>query len=152
MRRKDLELSFEETYEIVDANKYAVVSLVDAEGFPYGVALDYIHRGNSLYFHGAKEGRKIEAMKANPRACAVILGETSVVPEKFGRRYVSVVAEGPIELINDTEYKRQVMKWVVESNSPNHLERGNTIIEKMVEHVLVYKMEIEKISGKHGIR
>ena len=152
MRRKDLELSIEETYEIIDANKYAVVSLVDAEGLPYGVALDYIHKGNSLYFHGAKEGRKIEAMKANPRACAVIIGETIVVPEKFGRKYVSVVAEGPIELINDNEYKRQVMKWVVESNSPDYLEKGYAIIEKMLERVFVYKMDIVNISGKHGIR
>jgi len=152
LRRKDLELSIEETYEIVDANKYAVVSLVDADGLPYGVALDYIHRDNCLYFHGAQEGRKIEAMKANPRACAVILGETTIVPEKFGRRYVSVVAEGPIELINDAEFKRQVMKWVVENNSPDNLEKGYTIIERMLEHVLVYKMEIEKISGKHGLK
>ena len=62
-------------------------------------------------------------MKRNPRGCAVILGETAVVPEKFGRKYASAIVEGPIDLIDDPEVKRQVMAWVVKSNSPDHLER-----------------------------
>ncbi len=152
MRRSALGLSIEEVYEIIQGNQYAVVSLVDPKGLPYGVALDYIYKDGHLYFHGAQEGRKVEAMKTNPRACAVILGETAVVPDKFGRKYVSVVAEGPIELINDKEYKRQVMKWVVESNSPDHLEKGYAVIEKMLDRVLIYKMKLENISGKHGIK
>ncbi len=151
MRRRDLELSKEASIEIIDTNKYAVVSLVDPYGRPYGVALDYIHKGDYLYFHGAIEGRKVDCIKANPWACAVILGETSVVPEKFGRKYLSVVVEGPIDLVYDTENKRQVMEWVIESNSSDYLEKGKSIIEKLLNRVLIYKMQIENISGKHGI-
>lgn len=152
MRRNGSKLSTEEAYEIINENRYAVVSLIDAEGLPYGVALDYIYKENSLYFHGAQEGRKIEAMKINPNACAVILGETIAIPDKFGREYVSVVVEGQIKLINDAEIKRQVMRWVVEINSPDYLEKGYAVIEKMLDRVLVYKMDIVNISGKHGIK
>lgn len=45
-----------------------------------------------------KEG-KVEAMKVT--ACAVIVGNTTIVPEKFGRKYESAIIEGPIELIDD---------------------------------------------------
>ena len=151
MRRKDSELSLESTCEILESNNYAVVSLIDAEGMPYGVALDYIYKEDCLYFHGAKEGRKADAMKKNPRACAVILGETKVIPNRFGREYVSAVAEGPITLIDDPEQKRKVMRWVVERNSPDYLEKGYAVVEKLLERVLIYKMEIEKLSGKHGL-
>ena len=151
MRRKDSELSQEASREILESNNYAVVSLIDAEGLPYGVALDYIYKEDCLYFHGAKEGRKTDAMKKNPRACAVILGETKVIPNRFGREYVSAVAEGPITLIDDPEQKRKVMRWVVERNSPDYLEKGYAVVEKLLERVLIYKMEIEKLSGKHGL-
>jgi len=151
MRRKDSELSLESTCEILESNNYAVVSLIDAEGMPYGVALDYIYKEGCLYFHGAKEGRKADAMKKNPRACAVILGETKVIPNRFGREYVSAVAEGPITLIDEPEQKRKVMQWVVEHNSLDYLEKGYAVVEKLLERVLIYKMEIEKLSGKHGL-
>ena len=40
-------------------------------------------------------------MKATPWACAVIIGENEIVPNKFGRKYKSVIVEGGIELIDE---------------------------------------------------
>ncbi|MBP6491360.1 MAG: pyridoxamine 5'-phosphate oxidase family protein [Clostridia bacterium] len=151
MRRSDLAMTEEETLSLIKSNRFAVLSLIDPDGLPYGVALDYIYKDNALYFHGAKEGRKIDSMRMNPKGCAVILGETVVVPEKFGRKYTSVIVEGPIELIDDSEIKRQVMTWVVECNSPDYQEKGKVIIEKMLDRVMIYKMHMQTVSGKHGI-
>ena len=151
MRRKDLALSQEATLALIDAKDYAVLSLTDPDGRAYGVPLDYVRKEDSLYFHGAREGRKVEAMKINPWACAVILGDTAIVPEKFGRKYESAIIEGSIELIDDPEQKRQVMTWVGESRSPGYPEKTQSIIEKMLDRVLIYKMKMEIISGKHGL-
>jgi nitroimidazol reductase NimA-like FMN-containing flavoprotein (pyridoxamine 5'-phosphate oxidase superfamily) len=151
MRRSNLAMTKEETISLIKSSRFAVLSLIDPDGLPYGVPLDYIYKDNTLYFHGAKEGRKIDSMKMNPKGCAVILGDTAVVPEKFGRKYTSAIIEGPIELIDEPEIKRQVMTWVVELNSPDHQEKGKAIIEKMLDRVLIYKMHMETVSGKHGI-
>lgn len=151
MRRSDLAMTEEETLSLIKSSQFAVLSLVDPDGLPYGIALDFIYKDNALYFHGAKEGRKIDSMRKKPKGCAIILGETVVVPEKFGRKYTSAIVEGSIELIDDPEMKRQVMTWVVECNSPDHQEKGKTIIEKMLDRVLIYKMHMETVSGKHGI-
>ena len=151
MRRKDLAMSQEATLAVIDAIEYAVLSLTDPDGKAYGVPLDYVRKGDCLYFHGAKEGRKVEAMKINSWACAVIVGNTTIVPEKFGRKYESAIIEGPIELIDDLEQKRQVMTWVVEKRSPAYPEKGQTVIDRMLDRVLVYKMKMEIVSGKHGL-
>ena len=151
MRRRDLAIPAEETIKLIDASRYAVLCLVDPEGRPYGVPMDYVRQGNSLFFHGAKEGRKVDAIKNNPAACAVIVGDTAVVPDKFGRKYKSAIVEGQIELIDDLAGKRQVMTWVIETNSPDYLEKGRIIIEKMLDRVLVYKLSMDSVSGKHGI-
>ena len=151
MRRLDLVLSQEEALAIVDENQYAVLCLNDPAGRPYGLPMDYVRQGNSLYFHGSKEGRKVNSMKATPWACAVIIGENEIVPSRFGRKYKSVIVEGGIELIDEPEFKRQVMTWVVKRKSSDYFEKGLTVIEKMLDRVLVYKMNMETVSGKHGL-
>ena len=151
MKRQDLALSQEESLAIIDAVQYAVLCLTDPDGRPYGLPMDYVRQGDVLYFHGSQEGRKIAAMKSNPQACAVIMGETQIRPARFGREYASVIADGTIELINEPEIKRQVMTWVVERKSPDNIEKGKVIIEKMLDRVLVYKMQMETITGKHGL-
>ena len=151
MKRQDLALTQEETFAIVDEAEYAVLSLVDSDGRPYGIPMDYVRQGNNLYFHGSKEGRKVDSMKSNPRACAVIIGDAKVIPHKFGREYKSAVIEGSIELINEPELKRQVMTWVIESKSPDYIEKGKVVIEKLLSRVLIYKMNMEIVSGKHGL-
>ncbi len=151
MRRQDLALSAEESLVIVDQVQFAVLSLVDEAGRPYGVPLDYVRRGMALYFHGAREGRKVRAMQQNPLGCAVIIGENEIIPEKLGRHYKTVIVEGKIELIDDPDEKRRVMTWVVERKSPDYMERGQKVIEKMLDRVLVYKMNMEVVSGKHGL-
>ena len=118
MRRKDLAMTQEATFALIDAKEYAVLCLTDPDGRAYGVPLDYVREGESLFFHGAKEGRKIDSMRANHWACAVIVGDTTIIPEKFGRKYESAIIEGPIELIDDPEQKRQVMTWVVKKEVP----------------------------------
>ena len=151
MRRQDLALSAEESLTLVDQVQFAVLSLVDEAGRPYGVPLDYVRRGQSLYFHGAREGRKVRAMQQNPWGCAVIIGENEIIPEKLGRHYKTVIVEGKIELIDDPDEKRRVMTWVVERKSPDYMDRGQKVIEKMLDRVLVYKMNMEVVSGKHGL-
>lgn len=151
MRRKDLAMPPEAVLALIDSKEYAVVSLTDPNGRAYGVPLEYVRKGDHLYFHGAKEGRKVDAMRKNPWACAVILGDTTIVPEKFGRKYESAIVEGQIELIDDPEQKRQVMTWVAESRSPGYPEKAQSIIERMLDRVLVYKMKMEIVAGKHGL-
>ena len=90
-------------------------------------------------------------MRANHWACAVIVGDTTIIPEKFGRKYESAIIEGPIELIDDPEQKRQVMTWVVKKRSSAYPEKGQTVIDRMLDRVLVYKMKMEIVSGKHGL-
>ena len=73
------------------------------------------------------------------------------ISEKLGRHYKTVIVEGEIELIDDPDEKRRVMTWVVERKSPDYMDRGQKVIEKMLDRVLVYKMNMEVVSGKHGL-
>lgn len=56
-----------------------------------------------------------------------------------------------LSLVDEPDEKRRVMTWVVERKSPDYMDRGQKVIEKMLDRLLVYKMSMEVVSGKHGL-
>lgn len=73
MRRKDREITDEEAIEeIVKSCKICHVSMADG-GEPYVVPLSFGYerqgRKLTLYFHSAREGRKLDILHKNHRVC-----------------------------------------------------------------------------------
>ena len=66
MRRSKQQLSQEECTEILKQEVRGVLSVLGEDGYPYGMPLDhwYDEKNGKIYFHGAKEGHKIDAIKA----------------------------------------------------------------------------------------
>lgn len=66
MRRFKQELSREECIEMLKKEPRGVLSVLGDDGYPYGVPMDhwYNETDGKLYFHGAKEGHKIDAIRA----------------------------------------------------------------------------------------
>ncbi|MBC2581704.1 pyridoxamine 5'-phosphate oxidase family protein [Clostridium sp. DJ247] len=60
MRRKDRELKNDEAIEILKNSEYGILSTVSQNGYPYGVPLSFIFSNNSIYFHSAIEGHKLD--------------------------------------------------------------------------------------------
>lgn len=56
-----------------------VLSLIGDDGYPYGVPIDYWYSedDNKLYFHGAGEGHKMDAVKkCDKTSFACTMGDT----------------------------------------------------------------------------
>jgi nitroimidazol reductase NimA-like FMN-containing flavoprotein (pyridoxamine 5'-phosphate oxidase superfamily) len=60
-------LSKDESYSLLRGGRLARLGCV-AEGYPYVVPVNYVFDGESFLIHSLP-GRKIEAMRANPRVC-----------------------------------------------------------------------------------
>ena len=52
-------------------DRRGVLSVIGDDGYPYGVPINYVYdeKENALYFHGAKEGHKIDAIKKSGKVC-----------------------------------------------------------------------------------
>ena len=67
MRRKEKEIVEKSEIEAV-ISKASVCRLGMAEeGMPYVVPLCFGYENNTLYFHSAKEGKKVDILKKNNR-------------------------------------------------------------------------------------
>lgn len=64
MRRFKHQITEEECCEVLKTAKRGVLSLLGEDGYPYGLPINhwYSEEDGKLYFHGAKEGHKIEAI------------------------------------------------------------------------------------------
>lgn len=68
MRRFKQLLQMDDAVAILNAGTNGVLSLVDAEGEPYGVPLSYVYDGEGhIYFHSAVSGHKMECIEAESR-------------------------------------------------------------------------------------
>ena len=85
MRRKDREITGRENIEpILRACKTCRVAMI-ADGAPYVVPLNFGYTwdddGLTLYFHSGLKGKKIDALRADPRVCFELDTEQGVTGE-----------------------------------------------------------------------
>ena len=83
MRRKKQQLSMEESRRILDEGTSGVLALSGDEDYPYAVPISYVYDGDRLYFHCAKSGHKLDAVRRNPKASFCVIGQDQVLPEKY---------------------------------------------------------------------
>ena len=65
MRRFKQQLTQEECVEILNTEVRGVLSVLGDDDYPYGIPIDFYYnqQENKIYFHGAKEGHKIDSIK-----------------------------------------------------------------------------------------
>jgi len=70
MRRFKQQINDSECKEILKNEKRGVLSLLGDDGYPYGLPMSllYSEEDNKIYFHCAKEGHKIDAIKNYDKA------------------------------------------------------------------------------------
>ena len=112
--------------------------------------MSFIYDGeNSVYFHCALTGRKIECIKRNPNACFTIINQDEIHPEEFTTYFRSVIVEGIIKIIEDRKEMRDALKMLSTKYSPGIVCEPE--IEKGIDRVLILKLEIESFTGKEAI-
>jgi len=150
MRRAEREIKDKGTIEEI-LRKATVCRLAVCDGdVPYIVPLNFGHESDRLYFHSAQEGRKIEALKANPKVCFEVDIDSELVsagePCGWTVRYRSVIGFGRARLLEDAAEKKRALDIIV-----GHYGRGPfEYPEKATADVAVVEVEIESLTGKQA--
>ena len=152
MRRKKQQLTQEETMVILREGTSGVLSLTGDEGYPYGVPLSYVYDGDKLYFHCAKEGHKIDAIRKNPKASFCVIAQDEIVPEKYTTCYRTVIAFGSVRILENEGEKRRAIEELALKYAPEDSEENRqNYIEKDWEPLCMLEMTVEHLSGKEAI-
>ena len=113
MRRKKQILTPEKSIEILKKGTSGVLALSGDDGYPYAVPLSYVYENSMLYFHGAKEGHKIDAIRTCDKASFCVVEQDHIVPPKYTTYYRSAIAFGRIRILEDEKEVRRAA-WLLE--------------------------------------
>jgi nitroimidazol reductase NimA-like FMN-containing flavoprotein (pyridoxamine 5'-phosphate oxidase superfamily) len=110
MRRFKQQISDAECIEVLKNTQRGVLSLIGDDGYPYGLPMDhwYCEEDGKIYFHGAKEGHKIDAIKACDKAGYCVYDEGYRKEGDWALNIKSVIVFGRISLVQDEEKAREI--------------------------------------------
>jgi nitroimidazol reductase NimA-like FMN-containing flavoprotein (pyridoxamine 5'-phosphate oxidase superfamily) len=148
MRRKDREMPREFAEKVVDTCVYGVLSTVNEDGSPYGVALSFARDGEWLYFHGAREGQKIDNLKRSNQVCLVCVGDTHRPDNDFTIEFESAVVYGTAAEVTEDAEKIHALRLLCERHNPANMAAFDGAVAKSLAVTAVWKIHMDGISGK----
>jgi nitroimidazol reductase NimA-like FMN-containing flavoprotein (pyridoxamine 5'-phosphate oxidase superfamily) len=148
MRRKEKEITeIADIEKILKESQICRLAMVDGNK-PYMVPMNFGYQDNTMFFHSAMEGKKIDLIKKNPNICFEVDQVINLKKSKFacdwGMEFKSVIGWGKAVLQNDPDEKIKGMNIIMAQYSGRTFEYS----DKMLEKTIVIKVIIEKITGK----
>jgi len=152
MRRKEREITdIDEISSIIVRSDVCRIALSD-NNIPYIVTMNFGYAGGDekrLFFHCAKEGKKLEIIRKNKFVCfefdtdhQLYKGENAC---DFGMSYRSVVGWGNIEIITDEEEKKRGLDYIMSHYSD---EVDFSFNKSVLDRTIILCLEISEMKGK----
>ena len=138
--------------DVLVRNTSGVLSLLDENGYTYGVPLSHFLCGNTLYFHGAKAGAKIDAVRHHDKVSFTVIDCDRVQPESYTTHYRSVIAFGRARVVTDETELAMAIRALGRHFSPNEAEaRLEKLVSDEQNNMAMIALEIESLSGKESM-
>lgn len=137
-----------ECEEILKNASSGVLAVSGDGGYPYAVPLSFAYADGEIYFHCAKSGHKLDAIKNNPRVSFCVTAQDDVQPAAFTTHYKSVIVFGKAEIIEDEKEIYSAVKLLSEKYSPDYLKESDEEYEKFRKSLCAVKITAEHITGK----
>ena len=150
IRIKINEIDHSAAEALLQSNRRGIIAMNGVEGYPYAIPINYFYDGlaQKIYFHGAKAGHKVDALKGSDKVCFTVYGNERIDESESWAPYVqSVVVFGRCRLLevgseSIDRLKEFAMKYYPSENMVDDEIKADGRATQM------FQIEIEYISGK----
>jgi nitroimidazol reductase NimA-like FMN-containing flavoprotein (pyridoxamine 5'-phosphate oxidase superfamily) len=115
---------------------------------PYVVPVSFGYQHDTLYFHSAPSGRKLDILRKNNAVCVEFDVDCEIVraetPCKWGIKYRSVIGFGRAYLVEGIEEKKKALDLIVAHYGGQPSDYPDTTLGKTT----IVRVEIERMSAK----
>lgn len=150
-RRERQVTDMDEIIKILDNSKVLHLGMIDGDE-PYVVPMNYGYTLENdkltLWLHGARRGRKMDAMRANPKVFFEM--EYGITPFegdvacKYGITYSSIMGRGTAHIIEDIEEKKAALTFLMKTQTGKDF----CFEDKMAEVVGVIRIDVAEYTAK----
>jgi len=152
MRRKEKEIRDKAEIESIIREAIVCRLAMSDNDVPYIVPMNFGYADDTLYFHSALKGRKIDILRRNNRVCfefdtdgEIERGEKAC---DWGIHYKSVIGFGTASLVEDPDAKRQALD-IIMSQYANGKETFQYPDTKL-KGTAIIRVEIDGMTGKRS--
>lgn len=150
IRRSKQLLSPEDTAAVMDRCTNGVLACAGDDGYPYAVPISYVYSNDKIYFHSAKAGHKIDAIKKNPRVSFAVIDEDKISSEEYTSYFRSVIAFGKARIAEGDEWF-EAFKALVEKYSGDQPEESKNKEITGCKKSYIIAIDIDHMTGKEAI-
>ncbi len=151
MRRIKQLLSDTETAEIFEKGTSGVLAVLGDGGYPYAVPLSYVYSDGKIYFHSAKTGHKIDAVRACDKVSFCVIDEDHIVPEEYTTYFRSAIAFGKARIIEDEGEKMDTVIRLAQKYCPDDDAGIRKEAESGIANMCMVEISVEMMTGKEAI-
>ena len=154
MRRSDRQQDRAFALALMDRCTHGVMAIHTGEDMPYCLPLTFVRVGDDLYFHCARQGRKVELLRRNPRVCVTFVGEDrpffSDSPASYSTYFQSAIVTGTATEVTDDREKTAALLALCQKVTPDHVGGGKfeEAIGRSLSVTAVWKIRMEQVTGK----
>ena len=150
MRRGKQQLSQEDTDLVLQRGSNGILGCLGDEDYPYGVPVSYVYHKGKIYFHSAKAGHKIDALKRSPKVSLTVVDEDTIVSAEYTSYFRSVIAFGQVRFTDGDEWM-DGFRALVEKYSGDQPEaaKHKEITECTQSEIIA--IDLEHVTGKEAI-
>ena len=151
MRRGRQAMNEEECAAVLQRRTSGVLALSGDDEYPYAVPMSYVYEGGKLYFHCAKEGHKLDAIRRSSKASFCVIDQDEVIAQEYTTNYRSVIVFGRIRVMEDGPEKDAAIMALAKKYSPELGEENyRSAIDLSRNSLCMLEMTTDHISGKMG--
>ncbi len=154
MRRREREIFDRQMIDSIIARcKVCHLGLI-VDGRPYVVPICFGYDGSAVFLHMAAEGKKTAGLTHGAEVCIEfdIPGEVAQSPKacSWTMSYESVIAYGPVEVLESLEDKRAALNEIMKPYGGG--ETDWSFPENVVKSTRVLRIPLSEITAKAGPR
>lgn len=139
-----------EIESIIRESIYCTVGMLDENGLPYVLPMNFGYADQTLYLHGGFKGKKIKALQKNKQICVNFCTNTALryqnaeIACSYSMKYRSAMLYGSIEFVENLEEKEQILRIIMRQYTSNEVRFSAPALK----NVCVMKVTAERLEGR----
>lgn len=149
MRRFGQQVSRQECERLLLTENRAAFSVIGDNGYPYTIPIDFYYNADDckIYFHGAKQGHKAEALQQCNKVCLTVWNQGYKKEGRWEWNATSVVVFGRAVPVTDPALHDEHLRRLAAKYYPSAQEIDEEMAHSSAR-AQVYAIEIEHMTGK----
>ncbi|MBN1260456.1 MAG: pyridoxamine 5'-phosphate oxidase family protein [Anaerolineae bacterium] len=139
---------------IIRRQKYMTLAMCDG-GVPYLVTVNYGFdvQEDCFYFHCAREGRKLDILRAHPVVWGQVLEDLGYCEGKCDHAFRTVQFRGTVSFLSSREAKQRALFLMIDQlEADPEPVKARFLDPAALERVMIGCLQVEMLSGKENLK